>query len=567
MKAIIATLCFLFISITLSQEVKNQICIGKAIKPINGTVETVSRMAKVTGMKKVGGERMQKICAKGEQIHDSSSACGIVSHHLKQEGCDFPFLLNKPKFATTGPMNTSTTGFNFYLTEKAKSWMNITWRVLGENKDFGDNLVEKYGESGATSEGATLKNYYWYVPTAKPGPVVYEKLAECTGTIYYGALLSDAEAGYIAVTGRNVTERWDVRFTGSSESSISFSGPKQSPMEEYIIKSVRSSVDTVRNIIILDSGRVKKGETFSISLSSGAVVIPTIFCDGDFAVTPQVQIDKDCASDCHSAYGSFPNGSSFIIHHSVHTVGSCPPSILRNFDVIDGYEATWEETKQSRGFFGAILGFFTGGIQGAIDGWYGVTNHDTGKGTAADQTSTQKAVEAITNKLNEAIENGNQRYNQLYGLARTQAELLGNLGKEVNDLRLETFTEFIRLETILVNTRIIEEHQAIGSKKKEEVKRLLGPNALDLGNGCFNLTHTCDSNCVNSISRGTYTRENYIHNVTLAGTPKIDGVVLESEWRWILVYVSTALSGLMLAITIAAGIMFLCKNGRCTICI
>nr|DAZ91102.1 TPA_asm: hemagglutinin [Newt influenza virus] len=547
-------------------EINNQVCVGKVKKPQNGTVETVtSNKVPVTGKTSIAGVMTPgKICSKNSKIHQSPE-CNKILHHFNYKTCKLPTSGETFDLVLTGEDPPLTDTLRMSATDYAKANMNITWRSQGGLDDFTAEISSTLGISSFTSEfnGAS---YYWYLPVTRPGNFSYARTAKCSGILYYGAAYPP-DGNYEAVTGRVPTAFWSIKAEGAERRELPLGGPNSDEQKGYNSKQYfLPAGSTKTNLIVLDALRVEKGKLFSVIGTAGTILIPKIFCDGHFPVEPQVPMDATCEAKCHSPLGSFPGNNSFIIHQSTHTSKECPPSIKRNFDLVQGVRVDWK-TGQSRGFFGAIAGFFTGGIQGAIDGWFGVAHQASGVGVAADQASTQEAVGKITDKLNQLVEAGNSRYQQVRGEFERLSSLEMNLKKSIDDLRLDTFTEFIRLETVLANSQILKEQDDLLINKKLKIKSLLGPDSLDLGNGCFNLTHHCDQACLESISNETYSPEKYIHNVTTFGEPIIGAVNLEYEWRWILVYVSVSFSGLTLAIAIAAGIMFVCKSGGCTICI
>nr|ACV52112.1 hemagglutinin [Influenza A virus (A/swine/USA/1976-MA/1931(H1N1))] len=276
----------------------------------------------------------------------------------------------------------------------------------------------------------------------------------------------------------------------------------------------------------------------------------------------------DCDTKCQTPHGAINSSLPFQNVHPV-TIGECPKYVkstklrmvtgLRNIPSI-----------QSRGLFGAIAGFIEGGWTGLIDGWYGY-HHQNGQGSgyAADQKSTQNAIDGITNKVNSVIEKMNTQFTAVGKEFNNLERRIENLNKKVDDGFLDIWTYNAELLVLLENERTLDFHDSNVKNLYEKVRSQLRNNAKEIGNGCFEFYHKCDDACMESVRNGTYDYPKYSEESKL-NREEIDGVKLESMMVYqILAIYSTVASSLVLLVSLGAISFWMCSNGslQCRICI
>ncbi|ASV60392.1 hemagglutinin [Influenza A virus (A/mallard/Alberta/310/2016(H1N2))] len=276
----------------------------------------------------------------------------------------------------------------------------------------------------------------------------------------------------------------------------------------------------------------------------------------------------NCDTRCQTPHGALNSSLPFQNVHPI-TIGECPKYVkstklrmatgLRNVPSI-----------QSRGLFGAIAGFIEGGWTGMIDGWYGYHHqNEQGSGYAADQKSTQNAIDGITNKVNSVIEKMNTQFTAVGKEFNNLERRIENLNKKVDDGFLDVWTYNAELLVLLENERTLDFHDSNVRNLYERVKSQLRNNAKELGNGCFEFYHKCDDECMESVKNGTSDYPKYSEESKL-NREEIDGVKLESMGVYqILAIYSTVASSLVLLVSLGAISFWMCSNGslQCRICI
>ncbi|AGS48472.1 hemagglutinin [Influenza A virus (A/mallard/Ohio/4809-9/2008(H1N1))] len=276
----------------------------------------------------------------------------------------------------------------------------------------------------------------------------------------------------------------------------------------------------------------------------------------------------NCDTRCQTPHGALNSSLPFQNVHPI-TIGECPKYVkstklrmatgLRNVPSI-----------QSRGLFGAIAGFIEGGWTGMIDGWYGYHHqNEQGSGYAADQKSTQNAIDGITNKVNSVIEKMNTQFTAVGKEFNNLERRIENLNKKVDDGFLDVWTYNAELLVLLENERTLDFHDSNVRNLYERVRSQLRNNAKELGNGCFEFYHKCDDECMESVKNGTYDYPKYSEESKL-NREEIDGVKLESMGVYqILAIYSAVASSLVLLVSLGAISFWMCSNGslQCRICI
>ncbi|YAW77567.1 hemagglutinin [Influenza A virus] len=276
----------------------------------------------------------------------------------------------------------------------------------------------------------------------------------------------------------------------------------------------------------------------------------------------------NCTTKCQTPHGALKSNRPFQNVHPI-TIGKCPKYVkstqlrmatgLRNVPSI-----------QSRGLFGAIAGFIEGGWTGMVDGWYGYHHqNEQGSGYAADQKSTQLAIDGISNKVNSIIEKMNIQFTSVDKEFNDLEKRIENLNKKVDDGFLDVWTYNAELLILLENERTLDFHDFNVKNLYERVKSQLRNNAKEIGNGCFEFYHKCDNECMESVKTGTYNYSRYSEESKLK-REEIDGVHLESMGvHQILAIYSTVASSLVLLVSLGAISFWMCSNGslQCRVCI
>nr|UEF72014.1 hemagglutinin [Influenza A virus] len=276
----------------------------------------------------------------------------------------------------------------------------------------------------------------------------------------------------------------------------------------------------------------------------------------------------NCVVQCQTEKGGW--NTTLPFHNvSKYAFGNCPKYVgVKSLKLAVGLRNV--PAASDRGLFGAIAGFIEGGWPGLVAGWYGFQHsNDQGVGMAADRESTQKAVDKITSKVNNIIDKMNKQYEIIdHEFSEIEARL-NMINNKIDDQIQDIWAYNAELLVLLENQKTLDEHDANVNNLYNKVKRALGSNAREEGNGCFELYHKCDDQCMETIRNGTYDRQKYQEESKLE-RQKIEGVKLESEGTYkILTIYSTVASSLVLAMGFAAFLFWAMSNGscRCNICI
>nr|AIZ69112.1 hemagglutinin [Influenza A virus (A/swine/Indiana/A01260699/2014(H1N2))] len=276
----------------------------------------------------------------------------------------------------------------------------------------------------------------------------------------------------------------------------------------------------------------------------------------------------ECNAKCQTPQGAINSSLPFQNVHPV-TIGECPKYVRSaKLRMVTGRRNT--PSIQSRGLFGAMPGLLEGRRTEEVDGWYGYHHqNEQGSGYAADQQSTQNAINGITNKVNSVIEKMNTQFTAVGKEFNKLERRMENLNKKVDDGFLDIWTYNAELLVLLENERTLDFHDSNVKNLYEKVKSQLKNNAKEIGNGCFEFYHKCDDECMESVKNGTYDYPKYSEESKL-NREKIDGVKLESmEVYNILAIYSTVASSLVLLVSMGAICFWMCSNGslQCRICI
>ncbi|ARX94156.1 hemagglutinin [Influenza A virus (A/black-headed gull/Netherlands/64/2008(H13N8))] len=282
----------------------------------------------------------------------------------------------------------------------------------------------------------------------------------------------------------------------------------------------------------------------------------------------RIRIAK-CNTKCQTSVGGINTNKTFQ-NIERNALGDCPKYIksgqlklatgLRNVPAIS-----------NRGLFGAIAGFIEGGWPGLINGWYGFQHqNEQGTGMAADKESTQKAIDQITTKINNIIEKMNGNYDSIQGEFSQVEQRINMLADRIDDAVTDVWSYNAKLLVLLENDKTLDMHDANVRNLHDQVRRVLRTNAIDEGNGCFELLHKCNDSCMETIRNGTYNHIEYEEESKLK-RQEIEGIKLKSDdnvYKTLSIY-SCIASSIVLVGLILAFIMWACSSGNCrfNICI
>nr|UFN78045.1 hemagglutinin [Influenza A virus] len=282
----------------------------------------------------------------------------------------------------------------------------------------------------------------------------------------------------------------------------------------------------------------------------------------------RIRIAK-CNTKCQTSVGGINTNKTFQ-NIERNALGDCPKYIksgqlklatgLRNVPAIS-----------NRGLFGAIAGFIEGGWPGLINGWYGFQHqNEQGTGMAADKESTQRAIDQITTKINNIIEKMNGNYDSIRGEFNQVEQRINMLADRIDDAVTDIWSYNAKLLVLLENDKTLDMHDANVRNLHDQVRRVLKANAIDEGNGCFELLHKCNDSCMETIRNGTYNHIEYEEESKLK-KQEIEGIKLKSDdnvYKALSIY-SCIASSVVLVGLILAFIMWACSSGNCrfNICI
>nr|QUG16942.1 hemagglutinin [Influenza A virus] len=341
--------------------------------------------------------------------------------------------------------------------------------------------------------------------------------------------------------------------------------------QQTVIPNIGSRpwVRGVSSIISIYWTIVKPGDILLIN-STGNLIAPRGYFKIQSGKSSIMRSDAhidECNSECITPNGSISNDKPFQNVNKI-TYGACPRYVKQNtLKLATGMRNIPE--KQTRGIFGAIAGFIENGWEGMVDGWYGFRHQNSeGTGQAADLKSTQAAINQITGKLNRVIKKTNEKFHQIEKEFSEVEGRIQDLEKYVEDTKIDLWSYNAELLVALENQHTIDLTDSEMNKLFERTRRQLRENAEDMGNGCFKIYHKCDNACIGSIRNGTYDHDIY-RNEALNNRFQVKGVQLKSGYKdWIL-WISFAISCLLLCVVLLGFIMWACQKGniRCNICI
>nr|4MC5_A Chain A, Hemagglutinin [Influenza A virus]4MC5_B Chain B, Hemagglutinin [Influenza A virus]4MC5_C Chain C, Hemagglutinin [Influenza A virus] len=217
---------------------------------------------------------------------------------------------------------------------------------------------------------------------------------------------------------------------------------------------------------------------------------------------------SDCDTICQTKIGAINSTLPFQNIHQ-NAIGDCPKYVKAQ-ELVLATGLRNNPIKETRGLFGAIAGFIEGGWQGLIDGWYGYHHQNSeGSGYAADKEATQKAVDAITTKVNNIIDKMNTQFESTAKEFNKIEMRIKHLSDRVDDGFLDVWSYNAELLVLLENERTLDFHDANVNNLYQKVKVQLKDNAIDMGNGCFKILHKCNNTCMDDIKNGTYNYYEY----------------------------------------------------------
>nr|4NKJ_A Chain A, Hemagglutinin HA2 [Influenza B virus (B/Texas/3394/2013)] len=131
-------------------------------------------------------------------------------------------------------------------------------------------------------------------------------------------------------------------------------------------------------------------------------------------------------------------------------------------------------------------------------------HHHVGVAVAADLKSTQEAINKITKNLNSLSELEVKNLQRLSGAMDELHNEILELDEKVDDLRADTISSQIELAVLLSNEGIINSEDEHLLALERKLKKMLGPSAVDIGNGSFETKHKCNQTCLDRIAAGTF---------------------------------------------------------------
>ncbi|AYG88121.1 hemagglutinin [Influenza A virus] len=315
---------------------------------------------------------------------------------------------------------------------------------------------------------------------------------------------------------------------------------------------------------------VRPGDNITFSHNGGLIAPSRVskLIGRGLGIQSEAPIDNNCESKCFWKKGSINTKLPFQ-NLSPRTVGQCPKYVNKRSLLLATGMRNVPEIIQERGLFGAIAGFIENGWEGMVDGWYGFRHQNAqGTGQAADYKSTQAAIDQITGKLNRLIEKTNTEFESIESEFSEIEHQIGNVINWTKDSITDIWTYQAELLVAMENQHTIDMADSEMLNLYERVRKQLRQNAEEDGKGCFEIYHTCDNSCMESIRNNTYDHSQY-REEALLNRLNIDSVKLSSGYKDIILWFSFGASCFVL-LAVVMGLVFFClKNGnmRCTICI
>lgn len=325
--------------------------------------------------------------------------------------------------------------------------------------------------------------------------------------------------------------------------------------------------------IVVDYMVQKSGKTGTITYQRGILLPQKVWCASGRSKVIKGSLPLIGEADClHEKYGGLNKSKPYYTGEHAKAIGNCPIWVKTPLKLANGtkYRPPAKLLKE-RGFFGAIAGFLEGGWEGMIAGWHGYTSHGAhGVAVAADLKSTQEAINKITKNLNSLSELEVKNLQRLSGAMDELHNEILELDEKVDDLRADTISSQIELAVLLSNEGIINSEDEHLLALERKLKKMLGPSAVEIGNGCFETKHKCNQTCLDRIAAGTFDAGEFSLptfdslNITAASLND-DGL----DNHTILLYYSTAASSLAVTLMIAIFIVYMVSrdNVSCSICL
>ncbi|BAU50905.1 hemagglutinin [Influenza A virus (A/duck/Hong Kong/934/1980(H10N5))] len=315
---------------------------------------------------------------------------------------------------------------------------------------------------------------------------------------------------------------------------------------------------------------VRPGDNITFSHNGGLIAPSRVskLTGRGLGIQSEASVDSNCESKCFWRGGSINTKLPFQ-NLSPRTVGQCPKYVNKKSLLLATGMRNVPEVVQGRGLFGAIAGFIENGWEGMVDGWYGFRHQNAqGAGQAADYKSTQAAIDQITGKLNRLIERTNTEFESIESEFSEIEHQIGNVINWTKDSITDIWTYQAELLVAMENQHTIDMADSEMLNLYERVRKQLRQNAEEDGKGCFEIYHTCDDSCMESIRNNTYDHTQY-REEALLNRLNINPVKLSSGYKDIILWFSFGASCFVL-LAVVMGLVFFClKNGnmRCTICI
>ncbi|ACQ73412.1 hemagglutinin [Influenza A virus (A/equine/Lexington/1/1966(H7N7))] len=552
----------------------DKICLGRHAVSNGTKVDTLTEkgIEVVNATETVEQKNIPKICSKGKQTIDLGQ-CGLLGTTIGPPQCDQFLEFSANLIIERREGDDICYPGKFDNEETLRQILRKSGGIKKENMGFTYTGVRTNGETSACrrSRSSFYAEMKWLLSNTDNG-VFPQMTKSYKNTKREPALIiwgihhsgSTAEQTRLYGSGNKLITVWSSKYQQSF-------APNPGPRPQINGQSGR--IDFYW--LMLDPN-----DTVTFSFN-GAFIAPdrASFLRGkSLGIQSDAQLDNNCEGECYHIGGTIISNLPFQNINS-RAIGKCPRYVkqkslmlatgMKNVPENSTHKQLTHHMRKKRGLFGAIAGFIENGWEGLIDGWYGYRHQNAqGEGTAADYKSTQSAINQITGKLNRLIEKTNQQFELIDNEFNEIEKQIGNVINWTRDSIIEVWSYNAEFLVAVENQHTIDLTDSEMNKLYEKVRRQLRENAEEDGNGCFEIFHQCDNDCMASIRNNTYDHKKY-RKEAIQNRIQIDAVKLSSGYKDIILWFSFGAS-CFLFLAIAMGLAFICiKNGnmRCTICI
>nr|AEM60137.1 hemagglutinin [Influenza A virus (A/equine/Prague/1/1956(H7N7))] len=552
----------------------DKICLGHHAVSNGTKVDTLTEkgIEVVNATETVEQTNIPKICSKGKQTVDLGQ-CGLLGTVIGPPQCDQFLEFSANLIVERREGNDICYPGKFDNEETLRKILRKSGGIKKENMGFTYTGVRTNGETSACrrSRSSFYAEMKWLLSSTDNG-IFPQMTKSYKNTKKVPALII-----------------WGIHHSGSTTEQTRLYGSGDKLITVWSSKYQQSFVPNPgpRPQMNGQSGRIDfhwlmldPNDTVTFSFN-GAFIAPdrASFLRGkSLGIQSDAQLDNNCEGECYHIGGTIISNLPFQNINS-RAIGKCPRYVkqkslmlatgMKNVPEAPAHKQLTHHMRKKRGLFGAIAGFIENGWEGLIDGWYGYKHQNAqGEGTAADYKSTQSAINQITGKLNRLIEKTNQQFELIDNEFNEIEKQIGNVINWTRDSIIEVWSYNAEFLVAVENQHTIDLTDSEMNKLYEKVRRQLRENAEEDGNGCFEIFHQCDNDCMASIRNNTYDHKKY-RKEAIQNRIQIDAVKLSSGYKDIILWFSFGAS-CFLFLAIAMGLVFICiKNGnmRCTICI